>query len=158
VPTNAKLTIKQERFVAEYLKDGNASRAYREAYDAENMLPNVIHVKACELLKTGKVAVSVDLARKRMAAKVEITHQKIIEMLIEDREFAQSLKNASAATAASMSLAKVTGHLTEDKKNMRLPLQDMSTEMLLELEAALVQSLRRTQGTDESQPVDSVTH
>jgi len=44
-----KLTPKQERFVQEYLATGNASEAYRRAYDAENMSSAVISVKACEL-------------------------------------------------------------------------------------------------------------
>ena len=39
-----KLTIKQTRFVAEYLKDGNASRAYREAYDTKTASSNCVEV------------------------------------------------------------------------------------------------------------------
>jgi len=93
-----------------------------------------------------------------MAAKTEITQQKIIDMLLEDREFAQSLKNGSAATAASMGLAKVTGHLTEDRRNMRLPLADMPTELLLELEHMLVQRLAVVSDADEAKPADGVTH
>lgn len=158
MPTNAKLTIKQAKFAAQYVTHGNASCAYRDAYDAQHMSDGAVRVEACRLLQHPNVAQHIDEARKRMATKAEITQQTIIGMLIEDREFAQSLKNASAATAASMGLAKVTGHLAEDRKNTRMPLQDMSTEMLQELERMLVESLARTADADGIIPKSSVTH
>ena len=54
-----KLTIKQEAFARAYVETGNASEAYRRAYDAARMKPEVIAVKASELMANGKVAVSV---------------------------------------------------------------------------------------------------
>lgn len=54
-----KLTPKQETFCQEYIKCGNASQAYRKAYDCENMKPETINVKACELLKDGNITVRV---------------------------------------------------------------------------------------------------
>ncbi len=53
------LTPKQQRFIQEYLATSNASEAYRRAYDADKMKPAVVKVKACELLKKGNVAVTV---------------------------------------------------------------------------------------------------
>lgn len=52
-----KLTPKQERFVQAYIETGNATEAYRQAYDAENMKDSTISVKASELLGNGKIAV-----------------------------------------------------------------------------------------------------
>lgn len=43
-----KLTIKQEAFARAYVETGNASEAYRRAYDAARMKPEVIAVKASE--------------------------------------------------------------------------------------------------------------
>ena len=37
-----KLTVKQEAFCQNYLELGNASEAYRQAYDAEDMNSNVV--------------------------------------------------------------------------------------------------------------------
>lgn len=53
------LTPKQETFCQEYIKCGNASEAYRIAYDCKNMKPETINVKACELLKNGNIMVRV---------------------------------------------------------------------------------------------------
>ena len=151
------LTVKQEKFCAEYLKDGNASRAYREAYDAGNMSPATIKVKACELLKKDNVAVTVDAARKRLAKKLEITQEKLVEMLFEDREFARTLDNASAATAATMGIAKITGHTVEDRKNQRTPLQDFGTEQLQALENWLERSAG-IPGEPDGQPASRTAH
>jgi phage terminase small subunit len=52
---NRRLTQKQENFCLAYIECGNASEAYRRAYDAENMQPQTIHVKASELLSSGKI-------------------------------------------------------------------------------------------------------
>ncbi len=108
------LTIKQQKFAAEYLKDGNASRAYRAAYDAKKMGDGAIQVAACRLLKSTKVALSVSAARERVAAKAEITLETITDMLIADRKFAIEQESPSACVAATMGLAKVTG-LAVDK-------------------------------------------
>ena len=53
------LTPKQEAFCLAYIETGNASEAYRRAYDAEKMKPPVINVKACQLLAEDKIAVRV---------------------------------------------------------------------------------------------------
>ena len=46
----SKLTPKQEASCLAYTKTGNASEAYRQAYDAKGMKDTTIHVKASELL------------------------------------------------------------------------------------------------------------
>jgi phage terminase small subunit len=40
------LTVKQENFCLAYMETGNASEAYRRAYNAGKMKPAVINVKA----------------------------------------------------------------------------------------------------------------
>lgn len=51
-----KLTSKQQAFVAAYLETGNASDAYRTAYDAAGMSPASINREASALLDHPKVA------------------------------------------------------------------------------------------------------
>jgi len=151
------LTPKQESFVAAYLKTGNASEAYRQAYNASKMKPEVIHVKACELLKSGNVAVRLSNERARLAKRFEITQEKLVEMLLEDREFARKLENASAAAQATMGLAKITGHTVEDRRNVRSPLQDIPTETLEQLEQALAE--HGIAGVESPRPAaNRVTH
>jgi phage terminase small subunit len=45
------MTVKQEKFCIEYIKSGNATEAYKKAFNAENMKPTTINKKAYELLK-----------------------------------------------------------------------------------------------------------
>jgi len=45
------LTPKQETFCLEYLKTGNASEAYRIAYDAKDMKPATINRRAKDLIE-----------------------------------------------------------------------------------------------------------
>ena len=81
---NKTLTPKQEKFIQECLATGNASEAYRRAYDAEKMSPAVINVKASELLKNGKVAVSLQELR-------EASMTGAVATLIERKEWLSSV-------------------------------------------------------------------
>lgn len=75
------LTQKQENFCLEYIKCGNASEAYRRAYNSENMKAETIHVKACELLQDGNVAVRVQELKDRAESKAIITLEQRKELL-----------------------------------------------------------------------------
>lgn len=80
-----KLTNKQEAFAVKYVECGNATEAYRFAYNAENMTGDVIHVKAYEALNNGKVSVRVaelkEKAQKAADKKFEWTMEQKREML-----------------------------------------------------------------------------
>jgi phage terminase small subunit len=107
------MTPKQEAFARAYVETGNASEAYRQAYDAENMKPDVVKVKACELLKNGNVAVTVANLKASLQKRHEITVDTITAMLKEDRELAKENKQSSAAVSASMGLAKLHGLIVD---------------------------------------------
>lgn len=54
------LTLKQEKFCLEYVRNGgNASEAYRAAYNAEKMKPKTVNERASVLLSDNKVAARV---------------------------------------------------------------------------------------------------
>ena len=76
------LTPKQERFCVEYFNTGNASEAYRRAYDAGDMAPATINVKASELLATGKVAVRVQAMRDGAANSAMMTKADVLREAI----------------------------------------------------------------------------
>jgi phage terminase small subunit len=59
VATVLKLTIKQESFINAYIETGNASEAYRIAYDVQNMKPESINRKATELMQNGNITARV---------------------------------------------------------------------------------------------------
>ena len=75
------LTPKQEAFVLAYLETGSASEAYRRAYDAKNMAANVIHVKASELLKNGKVRVRIEDIQFSKRKQHDVTVERILSEL-----------------------------------------------------------------------------
>ena len=106
-----KLTIKQERFVQAYIETGNASEAYRRAYDADGMKPESIQVKACELLQNGKVAVRLAALQAKAEKRHAITVDDILRELEEARTMAATLDRpqVNAMVAASMGKAKLLG-------------------------------------------------
>ena len=77
-PTNAAgLTHKQQRFVDQYLLTGNASKAYRRAYNvAPTTSNNVVKVNASRLLDKTNVALTIanlqlQMTRETIATLVE---------------------------------------------------------------------------------------
>lgn len=76
-----KLSQKQEMFCVKYAKHGNATRAYKEAYNAENMKPATIYVKACELLKNGKIEVRLKELNQMAVSDAVMTKQEALQLL-----------------------------------------------------------------------------
>jgi phage terminase small subunit len=75
------LTIKQEKFCQAYIETGNASEAYRQAYSCGNMKDSVINIKACELLKNGKISVRVRELQSELKKSSDIKKSDILEEL-----------------------------------------------------------------------------
>lgn len=77
----SRLTPKQEKFCLEYMKDGNASRAYREAYNTSNMKPESIHRKAKEVIDNGNVRARIDELQKEINKPTILNIQERKEIL-----------------------------------------------------------------------------
>lgn len=105
------LTPKQEAFALAYVETGNASEAYRRSYNAEKMKPEVIAVKASELLAHGKVSVRVKELQADLAERHKLTVDDLLRELEEARTAALTAETAqsSAAVAATMGKAKLLG-------------------------------------------------
>ena len=71
------MTPKQERFIAEYLVDLNATKAATRAGYSERRASEIGY----QLLQKTTVAAAIDLARARAAKKCEVTREWIIEQL-----------------------------------------------------------------------------
>jgi phage terminase small subunit len=75
------LTIKQEMFSQRYVELGNASEAYRQAYDAERMSPEAIHVEASRMLDNPNVALRIErLLELRLKRHAVTADRAIVEM------------------------------------------------------------------------------
>ena len=81
------LTPKQERFCVEYFNTGNASEAYRRAYDAGDMAPSTINVKASELLSAGKIAVRLKTMRDGAANSAMMTKADVLREAMKIAKF-----------------------------------------------------------------------
>lgn len=88
------LTPKQERFVAEYLKDLNATQAYIRAGYSKNGAAQ----GAERLLRNVEIASAVAEGQARIAGKLEITAEKVLRDLEEVRVLA--LKDGAYGPAA----------------------------------------------------------
>jgi phage terminase small subunit len=77
------LTAKQEAFAQAIASGMNQSDAYRAAYDASNTKPEVVSVKASQLMADGKVTVRVASLRKELADKHLWTRQDSVTELAE---------------------------------------------------------------------------
>ena len=106
-----KLTIKQEAFARAYVETGNASEAYRRAYNAENMKQESIAVRACQLLAHCKVSVMVQKLKDQVAERHAVTVDSLVNELEEARIAALTAESpqSAAAVSATMGKAKLMG-------------------------------------------------
>ena len=111
-----KLTPKQEKFCQVYIETGNASEAYRQAYNASRTKPEVVAVKASQMLANGKVAVRIDALRALHQKRHEITVDDLVAELEEARKLAFETEKAAAAVQATMGKAKLLGLVVEKQE------------------------------------------
>lgn len=79
-----ELTIKQENFCQYYVDtEGNASEAYRMAYDATKMKPETIWSNACVLTKNNKVSARIAEIRKERAELSRVKRETVEKVLMD---------------------------------------------------------------------------
>lgn len=74
-----RLTAKQEAFAVAYIKLGNATAAYREAYGEGNWSEPALNVEACRLLKHPKVSLRIKELIQPVIAASELTVKRTLE-------------------------------------------------------------------------------
>ena len=132
------LTPKQEAFACKYVECGNASEAYRDAYDAGEMTDKTIWEESSKLLSHPKVATRVQELRAAIGDAHKLTVADLLRELEEARTAALTAETvqASAATAATMGKAKLLGL---DKQTLELTGKDggpIKTDSTVTLTAA----------------------
>ena len=111
-----KLTPKQEKFCQVYIETGNASEAYRQAYNAEKMRPDTVNNKAYGLLQKGGIRARLDELRAEHKKRHEITVDTLVAELEEARKLAFETDKAAAAVSATMGKAKMLGLVVGKQK------------------------------------------
>lgn len=110
-----KLTVKQEAFCLAYIETGNASEAYRQAYNVAKMKQDAIAVEACRLLDNPNVSLRVAELQQSLVKRHEVTVDSLMLELEEARMAAMGASNpqSAAAVAATMGKAKLAGLLVD---------------------------------------------
>lgn len=105
------LTPKQAEFCRVYMETGNASEAYRQAYDSSSMSYEAIKVEASRLLRNPTIALTIQECNGETLMKGMLTREDLIAELEEARIAALTAETpqASAATQATMGKAKLLG-------------------------------------------------
>ncbi len=131
------LTPKQEAFCLAYLETGNASEAYRSAYNTSKMKPETVSNNAYMLMQDSEIAARLEKLREPIIERHNVTVDSLLGELEEARQLALGTEQASAAISATMGKAKITGH---DKQ-----LMDITTngESLKDTGAAVLAALAR---------------
>ena len=103
------LTGKQEAFCLAYIETGNASEAYRRAYNAESMKPATVNRKAKMLMDMGKIRARLTELQSEAAEKSKLTLESHLEKLRELRDAAADFGQFSAAIRAEIARGKAAG-------------------------------------------------
>ena len=111
-----KLTPKQEKFCQVYIETGNASEAYRQAYNTEKMKPESVNSKGYQLLQQVQITARLDELRAEHKKRHEITVDTLVAELEEARKLAFETEKASAAVQATMGKAKLLGLVVEKQE------------------------------------------
>lgn len=122
-PQITKLTPKQERFILEYLKCGNASEAYRLAYDAERMESVTVHQRAFDLLQNSKITVRINEIKAEAAKKVTLSVAAVLKDLMTIKSRAMEDGSPAIAIKALELLGKHLGMFkdTPDPEDSKAP-------------------------------------
>lgn len=112
------LTIKQEKFCMVYVETGNASEAYRQAYNCENMKEATINRNAKMMIDDNKISTIVKELKSGHTKRHELTIDDLVKQLAEARQVALGLENpqCSAAISATMGTAKLLGLVTDKQE------------------------------------------
>lgn len=110
-----ELTAKQSRFIDEYMKDLNGTQAaIRAGYSTKGA-----DVQAVRLLGNVRIKAEVEKRQAALAETHGVTLKSLLDELDEARTVALSAETAqsSAAVAATMAKAKLTGFVVDKVKS-----------------------------------------
>ena len=112
-----KLTSKQENFCHAFIELGNASDAYRAAYNAEKMSQEAVYVEASKLLSHPKISLRIDELRQPAVEAAQMTLEGHLADLKMMRDLALSEKQYSAAINAETQRGKAAGFYVVKTEN-----------------------------------------
>lgn len=145
-----KLTIKQEKFCNKYLECGNASEAYRFAYECSRMSDNTVWNNAYQLLQNSEVATRIDYLKNHLAEAAGISALQIIR---EHQKIAFS--DATRVRNGWMSL-KDFNALTEEEKACIKTIETKQTKRITPMGEEVVDEQVKITCYDKQKALDSI--
>ncbi len=107
--TTNGLTPKQQRFVRGYLKTGNASEAYRQAYDCNGSSDTTINRNAHALLQNAKIAARVEQLEQEAAEVARLDKSMVLAGLLQTARNAEKWEQAGPAARCWELIGKAVG-------------------------------------------------
>ena len=102
--------MKQELFAQNYVTNGgNASMAYRAAYDAGKMKPETINARGYDLTKHSQIAERIKELQQTTAKKFEITRESLTAELMKILKIASDDDKSDLSRKTVMDIAKLNG-------------------------------------------------
>lgn len=111
-----ELTQKQENFCLAYIETGNASEAYRKAYNAAGSSEKSVWELASKMLDNPKVISRLEALREQAARRALLTLERHLEELAALRDEARAEGRYSAAIAAEIARGKAAGLYVEQSR------------------------------------------
>lgn len=107
------LTQKQEAFCVAYIETGNASEAYRRAYEAGKMAAATVNRNAKELMDNPKIATRLQELRAPVVERAQITLETHLNDLKRLRDMAEASEKYGPAIQAEIARGKASGLYVE---------------------------------------------
>lgn len=118
-PKNKRgLTVKQDKFCRLYARTGNGTQAAIEAGYSEVSA----HSIASENLNKPEIAAEVAKHRHRIAERLDVSREKLINDAAHDAESASIAGDYGSANANRTFIAKVQGYMIERSVNLNVDL------------------------------------
>lgn len=147
------LTVKQENFCNYYVETGNASEAYRRAYNADAMKPESVNVKACELLANVKITVRVSQLQKELKSRSDITKDEAVSELTNIvRCRVTNVLNAKGKTVIVKSLSELPDEVVACISSIKSVKGGIEVKFYDKISA--IDRLSKMMGWDEATKVD----
>lgn len=144
------LTIKQEKFCNKYLECGNASEAYRYAYNCSNMSESTVWENASRQLANSKVTARIEYLKAHLAEAAGISALRIIR---EHQKIAFS--DATRIRNGWMSL-KDFEELTSDEKACIKSIQTKQVKRVTLTGEEIIEEFVKIECYDKQKSLDSI--
>ena len=110
-----QITQRQEVFCREYIKTGNATEAYKTAYNTEDSKPSTVHRLAKRALDNPKIISRIEEMRAPAVKKAQVTLEQHLNDLKEIRDMAIADRHFGSAVSAEIARGKAAGLYVEKK-------------------------------------------